>query len=289
MKFVPGERVRHPNKPDWGVGQVLSGSSDENVRVFFVGVGEKNLKAGVADLIKVQGTEASHPVLDNLRVAGSAKETKYRSLPILKEFFLKRFPQGFHDDQYIRDERGYKVQAHELMAGDLGEDVFRGLLSADDFEEVCRRALATVNRTNLIFPNEKMSLKDGLREAPQRKLFSEALFTLLYGRGEFERRFDSFADCLTELKAAKWTTLTYFPFIGMPSAHMFLKPEVTQKAAEVCGFELNYRSELNWLIYSKLLEFSRYLFDDLSDLRPRDMIDIQSFIWSSAKLAEGEY
>ena len=67
---------------------------------------------------------------------------------------------------------------------------------------------------------------------------------------------------------------------------MFLKPEVTKTGAEICGFELNYRTEPNWLTYSKLLEFSQYLFKSLSELKPRDMIDVQSFIWCTA---EGKY
>ena len=35
----------------------------------------------------------------------------------------------------------------------------------------------------------------------------------------------------------------------------------------------------NWLTYSSLLELARILTTDLRDLKPRDMIDIQSFIW----------
>jgi hypothetical protein len=289
MKFFQGERVRHPNRPDWGIGQVLADGSGENVRVFFVGAGEKNLKSAVVNLLKVQGPEASHPLLDNLIIVRTDKGTKYRSLPILKGFFLKEFPQGFNDETYLDAERDYKVKAHELMGQLLGKVVFRRLLSSGEFDDICSRALTITNKTNLIFPNEKMSLRDGIREASSQRRFSESLFNLLYGDGDLKGRFESFADCLTELKAAKWTTLTYFPFIADPSSHMFLKPEVTQKASEVCGFELNYRSQPNWLTYSKLLDFSQYLFDYLSDLSPRDMIDVQSFIWSSAKIAEGEY
>ena len=122
-----------------------------------------------------------------------------------------------------------------------------------------------------------------------KQLFSERLYGLLYGEGALESRFNAFADCLGEIGSAKWTVLTYFLFIAFPSEHMFLKPVVTQRAAEVCGFELNYRSELNWLTYSKLLEFSQYLFKALAELNPKDMIDVQSFIWCSAKIDDGGY
>jgi len=46
MRFSQGERVTHPNKLDWGIGQVLD-DSDKTVRVFFVGAGEKTLRLGI--------------------------------------------------------------------------------------------------------------------------------------------------------------------------------------------------------------------------------------------------
>ena len=39
------------------------------------------------------------------------------------------------------------------------------------------------------------------------------------------------------------------------------------------------RSGPSWEIYQHALEFARTVRRDLSDLRPRDMIDIQSFPW----------
>lgn len=196
---------------------------------------------------------------------------------------------GFHGEAYHRLERDYKIEAQSLMTSSLEEKSFELLLAAHDYSEICKRAMAVVNKTNLIFPNEKMSLKDGLKSDLSKKLFSERLYELLYGEGALESRFQAFADCLVELKSAKWTVLTYFLFIAFPTQHMFLKPEVTQRAAEVCGFELNYRSEPNWLTYSKLLEFSHHLFKAPSELKPRDMIDIQSFIWCTAKIDDGAY
>jgi len=289
MKFTQGERVKHPNKPDWGIGQVLEDTSGESVRVFFVGAGEKTLKLGFANLIKIEGAEAVHPVLDNLKVVRRSKGAKYRSLPLLVENFLKAFPDGFYGDAFHRNERDYKVDAHDLMLNLLNHETFSSLLSSSDHHEICKRALSVVNKTNLIFPNEKMSLKDGLALESGEKLFSESLYSLLYGKGELENRFDAFSDSLMEMNAAKWTIATYFLFITFPDRHIFLKPEVTQKAAEVCGFELNYRSEPNWLTYSKLLEFSQHLFKSLVELKPRDMIDVQSFIWCTARIDEGDY
>jgi hypothetical protein len=73
--------------------------------------------------------------------------------------------------------------------------------------------------------------------------------------------------------------VTIFGFLALPDAHFFLKPMVTRTAAGEYGFDFQYRSRPNWETYSNLLEFAGVVSRDLQDLRPRDMIDIQSFLW----------
>ena len=155
------------------------------------------------------------------------------------------------------------------------------MLAARNFAEIVKRSLQVVNKSNLIFPNEKMALKDGLKTPENVQLFAERLYDLLYGVGEFRGRFEAFADCLERIEANKWTTMTYFLFLAFPEEHMFLKPEITKHAAELTKAELNYRSELNLLTYSCLLDFAKYLQQELKamDMEPRDMIDVQSFMW----------
>ena len=36
MEYMKGDRVKHPTKDDWGLGEVLENSNGESVRVFFV-------------------------------------------------------------------------------------------------------------------------------------------------------------------------------------------------------------------------------------------------------------
>ena len=76
-----------------------------------------------------------------------------------------------------------------------------------------------------------------------------------------------------------WPLVTVFGFIAQPDTHLFLKPNVTRAAARAYGFDFRYRSRPDWETYSSLLEFAEVARRDLRDLRPRDLIDIQSFIW----------
>jgi hypothetical protein len=73
--------------------------------------------------------------------------------------------------------------------------------------------------------------------------------------------------------------VTVFGFIAQPEKHIFLKPKVTQAAAREYGFDFQYQSKPSWETYSGLLEFAGQIKSDLKDLKPQDMIDIQSFIW----------
>ena len=76
-----------------------------------------------------------------------------------------------------------------------------------------------------------------------------------------------------------WPLVTVFGFIAQPQTHMFLKPNVTRLAAKAYGFEFSYRSRPAWDTYASLLQFAATVCRDQRDLRPRDMIDLQSFIW----------
>jgi hypothetical protein len=70
-----------------------------------------------------------------------------------------------------------------------------------------------------------------------------------------------------------------FGFIAQPDIHIFLKPNVTRRAAHAYGFPFHYESRLSWRVYASLLDFAATVRDDLADLDPRDMIDLQSFLW----------
>lgn len=281
-EFRKGERIRHLQKPEWGLGQVLEDSRGDSVRVFFVEVGEKVLSLKYAKLKKVSAADAAHPILDNLQISGTTSGIKYRSLSESKKYFLDRFPNGFYDDNYLDMERNYKVAAHELATELLNKQEFMSLVENGNFDELCNRCLRVLNSTNLVFPNEKMALKDGLINSDAKEAFSNSLYDFLYGAGALEVRFAKFVSILEDIAADKWTTASYFLFVVSPDKYMFVKPTITQHAAELCRYAINYRPQLNWLTYKTILEFADYLRAELSDLKPRDMIDIQSFMWCIA-------
>ena len=73
--------------------------------------------------------------------------------------------------------------------------------------------------------------------------------------------------------------MTVFGFLARPREHFFFKPNVTRRAARAYGAELPYRSRPASDVYESVLAFAASVRRDLRDLEPRDMIDIQSFLW----------
>ena len=256
----------------------MEDSRDYKVRIFFTGNGRKTLSLKYVEPVKISGAEARHPGLDHLWIKEGG-ESRYQSLQTSREMFLRDYPEGFYDQAYLKSERNYKVAAHELALSLIGPEQLEALLGQKDYEEICQRALKVVNATNLIFPNEKLALRNGLKDSKNMEVFSEKLYHLLYGKEDMAERFIAFARTLEGIKAAKWTILSYFLFMVFPDKYIFLKPIVTQLAAEISAFEINYRSDLNWRTYQSVLDFSEYFRSELKDFKPRDLIDIQSFMW----------
>lgn len=267
---------------DWGIGEVLDNSNGNTIRVFFVGTGEKILSLKHVQPIKIECKEADNAMLDNLKITKSTNTLKYQSITQSIQSFLKEFPGGFYSEKFKEHERDYKEKAHALALKLLGKEAFDALLATENYAEIVKRALKVSNATNLIFPNEKMSLKDGLQSPDAQQQFSNLLYSLLYGEEELETRFITFAKVLENIHAAKWTTVTYFLFIIHPDKHMFVKPTIMKYLSELCGYEMNYKPQLNWLTYKSVLEFSEYIKSEILELKPRDMIDVQSFMWCIA-------
>jgi hypothetical protein len=197
--------------------------------------------------------------------------------------FLQSFPAGFEDERYLDWERNYKWDAHERWMSELDQVSFGALLRSHRFEEAAAAAVRIESRTNLLFSFEKMALRDAVKgEGAQ--LFSEGLYAWLHGRERLESRFARWCDVVAALprrqtRVLTWPVVTVFGFIAQSDIHIFLKPTVTRIAARKYGFDFRYQSRPNWTTYASLLEFAETVRRDVRDLRPRDMIDLQSFIW----------
>jgi hypothetical protein len=129
-----------------------------------------------------------------------------------------------------------------------------------------------------------MALRDAVNTAASARLFAEGLFQLIYGTAPLQQRFEQYRDTLSALpvrqtRVLTWPVLTVFGFIADPSEHIYLKPTVTKLAARKYEFDFQYSPKPSWEVYQSLLCFAEQIRKDTTKWKPRDMIDIQSFIW----------
>jgi len=198
--------------------------------------------------------------------------------------FLRFFPGGFQDETYLAWERDYKWNANREWDRMLNQVAYSALLREGDYAEVALRAVRIEARTNLIFSFEKMALRDSVKPEAGARMFATGLYDFLHGKGRLQERFERWCDVVAPLprkqtRVLTWPIVTVFGFLAQPEKHIFLKPNVTRTAAGEYGFPFHYQSRPDWKTYASCLDFAETVRDDVEDLGPRDMIDLQSFIW----------
>lgn len=198
--------------------------------------------------------------------------------------FLYYFKKGYADPTYISWERQYKLDAHFQFQQMLNKREYERLLVVRKYEDIAATAVRIESRTNLLFSFEKMALRDAVKSPGGAKDFAQGLYEYIYGTASLEQRFHHFSGVIAGLprkqtRVHTWPLQTVFGFLANPREHIFLKPRVTQVAAEKYHFNFLYHSKPNWETYKSLLDFAEQVRRDTADWKPQDHIDLQSFIW----------
>jgi hypothetical protein len=147
--------------------------------------------------------------------------------------------------------------------------------------------LAVYRKLNLLSLFEKTRLQKVLR-GPAADTFIRAAARFTFG--ETKTALLEMEAALKPHDSAKWTVVTYLPFLWHPEDHMFLKPTTTKDFAQRVGhrFAYDYNAELDIAVYESLLDLASRTAEELAELKPRDRIDVQSFIWVVGNYKEGD-
>lgn len=238
------------------------------------------------------GILASHPTPEKAAEAERVlrlidAERARRSLPGNIASFLEAFPLGFEDPAYRAQERDDKVAASEACLAALSQEAFQAAIEGDE-GPLIQTIKRIVNQTNLIQGSfEKPKLFDVIQNPRFSRPFVSHLGVLLHGPGDVAARLEAFSEFLHQLGLRKWTYGTYFLFLHDPETCIFVKPEGLKKAVEIAGYPLQYGPEPTAELYRQILAFANWIRSHLLDsghasLRPKDMIDVQSFMWHMA-------
>jgi hypothetical protein len=208
------------------------------------------------------------------------------ALAAARRRFTEIFPRRFADETYLAWERDYKWEAHLAWERSLGKRQWMALRKQGALTEVARRIATFYARShlNMLALYEWMALREALVDRRGGPLIAEGLFDLLHGRDPFGARLERFAATLDEApqrqsRLAKWPVVTLFCFVAHPREHFILKPRLVKRVAQRYGVELRYRPRPNAETYAALMDFVQWLRSALSSWRPRDLIDVQSFLW----------
>jgi hypothetical protein len=304
VAYKEGMLVRHPAKPEWGLGKILEVRANRVTVHFRSDVDSESRVIATNHCALEIATEQSDPILDNLPLFRDGRfEVKAKRVTFEDGIrrFLEIFPGGFADPNYLGSntlaradvgERNYKWEAHVRYVEALGNGKAEVLLSTGNIEELTQRALmVTTKQMNLLSPFEAMAFRDGLMGSRNAAVgFFAALCPFIEATAPREDLFASLVDALEALpvergkaRVATWPVVTLLPFLARPDRFMFLKPEPTSECAARMRFDLQYTSELRWLTYKKLMHLGSQLLERLRPLGARDYIDVQSFIWVIAK------
>ena len=284
--FKKNTFVAKPDRPEWGIGIVTSDQRDQFIPVFFENRSKIiKFKESLANLVTVDEPGKSRLFLENALIDDHDKNDipDRRPFPEKLERFVERFPGGLRGDLLEQFERKYKLDAHKVFKKLLDKDIFEQLIKDEAWSELADRIKRT-HSLNLLSKFELIRFTDVLKQQGAQKDISHALFNLLHGDGLLEKRFVNYAKVLSDYDCDKWTIITLPLFLFYPDKYMFVKPTMTQEAAENRGFNIQYDSNLNWNTYQQVLLFAQDLFERLSNdnnpqVHPIDMIDVQTFMW----------
>lgn len=221
--------------------------------------------------ICAEGDDANH-IWQRLHNEAGKSDPKYFGYAGARSRFLKFFPNGFHSEGYANQERNYKLAAKNKL--DTNAPLEKALNGSGFGEAV----LSVFRATNMLSPFEKTRLQDVFRGPNADAVIQAAADFALNPDKQSLTRLEG---TLKPSDSAKWTVATYLPYLWRPEQHMFLKPEVTKDYAARVGhpFASIYDAHLSFDVYVSLLDLVDRTSGELSDLKPRDRIDIQSFIW----------
>lgn len=193
--------------------------------------------------------------------------------------FLSFFPGGFQDSNYLRQERDYKLDAKAKL--DQNAPLSAAVNGSGHGEAV----LSAYRATNLLSPFEKTRLQDLLRGSKADDFVQAAA---AFASGDMKQPLAAMKSLLKPHDNAKWTVVTYLPFLWKPDDHFFLKPTMMRDFAERIGnrFHEAYTPDLNLPVYEALLEMAEETRRETRDLQPADLIDVQSFMWTAVEYKE---
>jgi hypothetical protein len=298
---------KNETNPEWGLGLVVEDQPDNWVLVFEHAGRKKFVKSKAKTLVavtlsrealeqletKLHGRHASKSGAPRKAKRPSKAATRFSTFEQQLEFFEKLFAGGFEGDRFVREERGepeakgkagYKTAAVAMAREELSPARFENTPPEELFESAKR----ILGATNIVFPIEGAIPFGGLAAA-DRPAALAGLKQLLHGGGEYPLRVERFAasvnlkDKSGKGKKVTWPLGTLFGALYEPTEHTCVKPTYFAAQGATLGLEVEKSQPVTAAGYRQFFEVARTTQARLlaAGQRPRDFIDVYSFIWTT--------
>lgn len=252
----------------------------------------KSEKYGKADLRwQPQGDGWAGTVIrDGSRSAILYHADEKQLLAALRNEAGKLEPNYFGFDEAIKRYRRFKQNGFAGDAGPDGERFYkeaaaaslRSALTAEDAAsatvEDATRVASSAIWINMLSAFETARLRETLlsREGPE---FLRAASRFV--QGDRKHGIEGMTRALLPHGRTSWPLVTYLPFLWDYQNEMFLKPTVTLDFSARTGLSFHHEYDATPSAdgYDQLLTLVDETRSAIADLKPKDNLDIQSFIW----------
>ena len=210
--------------------------------------------------------------------------TSFISFEDANQVFLQECPGGFDDPEFHKYERTLKMNANHFFHTELPLERYELLLSDGNFELITKLLCTGYRKVkrSLMSSMETIAFNDGLKDPVVAARYATTLLQFLRNPSD-RSAFESYASTIKSFPSPgrrpdTWPVLSSIPHLYNPNCPM-LKPRAMKTFTTAMDIPFDYRSDLNWLTWSSLLDIYNDLFEKLAPLGARDYIDVWSWIW----------
>jgi hypothetical protein len=214
---------------------------------------------------------------------------KSENIQQVTKHFLSFYEKGFEDKKFFVDERDYKENASRIFMQSLNQPIFSELLNQAEYKKICDACseATSLKYINLLHIIAWKQMKDMITYPDNQKPFSETLYALLYG-GNVPEYFDKFCSLLRRLGILSWPRATVFLFLFDYKTYLCVRPLNIKAISKIFDVPIDYHPIPTWARYKTILHLADVIKSKLTEssnvmpfLKPKDMIDINSFIYMS--------
>ena len=286
--------IRHSTKSDWGLG-VVTAEDATNLDILFEGIGYRKLAKSFQGLVDVAEddvptdhglrSQKAWPQIDRDGQRTQARRDLPKRFDGFLQEFLAQYPEGLLAKSCDEKERDAKVEACAFAQAELTVAALDELFASGGHAEIIQRTLRVLTKASMAFPNELTKFRD-VPEASQKGV-AERIVKLVKAGERTPEALEALATALGPHGAAKWPVVSLIPFLLDPVRWPFVKPTFVERAAKATGLDVEYDARPNARTYSLVCDLYRDVAGALKarDVPPRDLIDVQTFLWIATGMA----